>query len=72
MSNTPVTMNERRLRTLLACVRFTNRFEEMFPGMLTPNDDLLPAEQMLLAALARIRDNEERILRKRWVELDRR
>lgn len=67
MSNTPVTMNERRVRTLLACVQFTRDVGEAVPGLLDKNDDLLAAEHMLIAALARIRDNEERIERKRMV-----
>lgn len=65
MSNTPVTMNARRVNTLLGCVRAMREFEAQFPGLLIETDDLLPAEQMLVAALARIRDNEDRINRKR-------
>lgn len=65
MSNTPVTMNERRVRTLLACVQFARDVANADPGLLVADDDLLPAEHMLLSALARIRANEERIAAKR-------
>lgn len=62
MSNTPITMNERRARTYLACVQALQRLHEEFPSLFDDDPrELDGAEQMMLAALDRIRDNERRI-----------
>lgn len=62
MSNTPVTMNERRARTYLGCVRAVRKLHDEFPTLFDENtDDLAGAELMMQHALRRIQENERRI-----------